>query len=320
MIIVTGGAGFIGSNIIAGLNARGRKDILVVDNMKNGQKMQNLADLDVTDYLDRDDFMRRIRSGDKIGEVEAVFHQGACSDTTEWDGKFMMQNNFEYSKELLHWCQKNDSQFLFASSASVYGIAKNGFTENRQCELPINIYGYSKFQFDQYVRSYTRKRSTQVVGLRYFNVYGPREAHKGTMSSTPYKFNNQIFLENECKLFAGSDGYGDGEQERDFIFVEDCVMVNLWFWENPDKSGIYNVGTGKARSFNDVARAVIGWHKEHRGVKGSIRYISFPENLKKSYQSFTKADLKALREIGFTGEFHDVETGVAKYLDWLNSR
>lgn len=319
MIIVTGGAGLIGSNIIAQLNARGITDILVVDHMKNGRKMRNLADLNTRDYLDREDFLNWIQAGHNFGKVEAVFHLGACSATTEWDGQFIMRNNFEYSKVLLHWCQAIGAQFLYASSASVYGLAENGFREDRACEKPINMYAYSKFQFDQYVRSLTGQLKHQVAGFRYFNVYGPREAHKGSMSSTPFHFNNQIIANGVCKLFAGTDGYSDGEQQRDFVFVEDAASVNLWFFDHPDKSGIFNLGTGRAQPFNDVAGAVVAWHKEHRAVIATMEYIPFPEHLIGAYQSYTQADISALRAAGYDGRFHSVEEGVNKYLNWLNA-
>jgi len=319
MIIVTGGAGLIGSNIVAALNARGIKDILVVDHLKNGRKMRNLADLDIRDYMDRDDFLQRVQAGYEFGAVRAVFHEGACSATTEWDGQFIMRNNFEYSKLLMHWCQSIGAQFMYASSASVYGLAENGFVENRVCEKPINMYAYSKFQFDQYMRSLQGTLKHQVVGLRYFNVYGPREAHKGAMSSTAFHFNTQMWAAGVAKLFAGTDGHGDGEQQRDFVFVEDCVAVNLWFLDHPEKSGIFNLGTGQAQTFNDVARAVIEWHKAHGKRDGRIEYVPFPDHLKGAYQSYTQADITALREAGYQGRFHTVEEGVRKYMDWLNA-
>ncbi len=319
MIIVTGGAGLIGSTIVAALNARGITDILIVDHMKNGRKMRNLADLNTRDYLDREDFMNRIQAGHDFGKVEAVFHLGACSATTEWDGQFIMRNNFEYSKTLLHWCQAVGAQYLYASSASVYGLAENGFKEERAAEKPINMYAYSKFQFDQYVRSLAGQLQQQVVGFRYFNVYGPREAHKGSMSSTPFHFNNQILANGVAKLFAGTEGYADGEQQRDFVFVEDAAAVNLWFLDHPEKSGIFNLGTGRAQPFNDVARAVVAWHKAHRQVEARIEYMPFPDHLKGAYQSYTQADIAALRAAGYTGRFHSVEEGVSKYLDWLNA-
>ena len=319
MIIVTGGAGFIGSNLVAQLNARDMNDILVVDHLKNGRKMRNLANLNIRDYLDREDFLSRVQAGHDFGKIEAVFHLGACSATTEWDGLFMMRNNFEYSKALLHWCQAIGAQYLYASSASVYGLAENGFREDRACEMPINMYAYSKFQFDQYVRSLVRQLKYQVVGFRYFNVYGPREAHKGLMSSTPFHFNNQILANGKCKLFTGTDGYTHGEQQRDFIFVEDVVKVNIWFLDHPDKSGIFNLGTGRAQSFNDVARSVVAWHKAHRCVDSHIEYVPFPDHLKGVYQSYTQADLARLSAAGYEGRFFSVEEGIAKYLDWLNA-
>lgn len=313
MIIVTGGAGFVGSNIIAQLNARGETNILVVDHLKNGRKMHNLADLDIYDYMDREDFIAAIKSGQSFGDVEAVFHQGACSATTEWDGQFIMRNNFEYSKDVLHWCQKIKARFFYASSASVYGMGENGFREERQCEHPINMYAYSKFQFDQYFRKVYTQLTSQVVGFRYFNVYGPRESHKGSMSSTPFHFNNQI-LKNGCaKLFAGIDGYENGEQQRDFVYVDDCVAVNLWFFDHPDKTGIFNLGTGRAQTFNDIVNAVIKFHG-----RGEIEYIDFPDHLKGAYQSYTQADISRLRQAGYDRPFHSVEEGVAKYLAWLN--
>ena len=314
MIIVTGGAGFIGSNIVEALNKRGETNILVVDNLTNGRKMRNLADLNILDYMDKDDFIENIKKGYNFGGIRAIFHEGACSSTTEWDGKFIMRNNFEYSKELLKWCQEMGAQYIYASSASVYGSGKIGFTEDRTCEHPINMYAYSKFQFDQYVRSIIKKTKYQIAGFRYFNVYGPRETHKGTMSSVAFHFNNQILANSKAKLFEGTGGYGNGEQRRDFIYVEDCADVNLWFLDNPGKSGIFNLGTGKARSFNDVANAVIKWHGS-----GEIEYIPFPDHLKGAYQSFTEADIAALRGMGYGKPFLSIEEGVKKYLDWLNN-
>jgi ADP-L-glycero-D-manno-heptose 6-epimerase len=319
MIVVTGGAGFIGSNIVCQLNARGITDILVVDHMKNGLKMRNLADLNIRDYLDREDFLNRIKASEDFGKIEAVFHLGACSATTEWDGQFIMRNNFEYSKVLLQWCQTIGAQYLYASSASVYGLAENGFLESRSCEKPINMYAYSKFQFDQYVRSLAGELKNQVVGLRYFNVYGPREMHKGPMASAPFHFNNQILSKGRCKLFSGTDGYANGEQMRDFVFVEDAVSVNLWFLDHPDKSGIFNLGTGRAQTFNNLARAVVAWHKSRKNViNDMIEYVPFPNHLKGAYQNYTQADISALRKTGYEGLFHSVEEGVYKYLNWLN--
>lgn len=318
MIIVTGGAGLIGSNVIEQLNQRGHTDVLVVDHLKNGQKMHNLADLHIRDYLDRDDFMARIQSGQDMGQVSAVFHLGACSATTEWDGQFMMRNNFEYSKQLLHWCQRVNASYIYASSASVYGLGKRGFSEQRDCERPINMYAYSKFQFDQYVRSLQGRLRHQVVGLRYFNVYGPREAHKGSMSSTAFHFNRQLHSEGVCRLFEGTDGYGNGEQLRDFVYVGDCAKVNLWFMDHAHVNGIFNLGTGHANSFNAVANAVLAWHQQQRQAHGRIEYIPFPEHLKGAYQSYTQADISALRRAGYHERFLNVDEGVNAYLDWLH--
>lgn len=318
MIIVTGGAGLIGSNVIEQLNQRGQTDVLVVDHLKNGQKMHNLADLHIRDYLDRDDFMARIQSGQDMGQVSAVFHLGACSATTEWDGQFMMRNNFEYSKQLLHWCQRVNASYIYASSASVYGLGKRGFSEQRDCERPINMYAYSKFQFDQYVRSLQGRLRHQVVGLRYFNVYGPREAHKGSMSSTAFHFNRQLHSDGVCRLFEGTDGYGNGEQLRDFVYVGDCAKVNLWFMDHAHVNGIFNLGTGHANSFNAVANAVLAWHQQQRQAHGRIEYIPFPEHLKGAYQSYTQADISALRRAGYHERFLNVDEGVNAYLDWLH--
>lgn len=312
MIIVTGGAGFIGSNIIKSLNAIGRKDILVVDNLTNGHKFVNLVDCEIQDYMDKDDFIEKIRQGHRFTPVEAVFHEGACSATTEWDGKYLMQNNYEYSKELLHFCLGQEIPYLYASSAATYGVTDT-FVESLEYEGPVNVYGYSKFQFDQYVRSIWSKINSQVVGFRYFNVYGPREQHKGSMASVAFHFNNQIKETGVCKLFEGSAGYGNGEQLRDFIYVEDVCAVKLWFMDNPDKSGIFNLGTGKAQAFNDVANAVIDWHG-----KGEIKYIPFPEHLKGAYQSYTEANIDKLRAAGYDKPFATVEQGTKQYLDWLN--
>jgi ADP-L-glycero-D-manno-heptose 6-epimerase len=312
MFIVTGGAGFIGSNLVKALNARGISDILVVDDLKDGTKFRNLADCDIVDYQDRHDFMRRIQAGFNFGQVEGLIHEGACSATTEWDGEFVMKNNFDYSKALLHWSQVNNAPFIYASSASVYGMGPV-FKEERPYERPLNMYAYSKFQFDQYIRRYRPVLNGQVVGLRYFNVYGPREQHKGSMASVAFHLHNQLRSGVDAvKLFEGTDGYANGEQVRDFIHVEDTVKVKLWLLDHPGVSGIFNVGTGRAQSFNDVARAVI----KHHG-RGHINYIPFPDHLKGRYQSYTQADIGALRAAGYSEAFLSVEDGVAKYLEWL---
>ncbi len=316
MIIVTGGAGFIGSNIVRGLNARGIDDILIVDDLTDGHKFRNIADLKIADYLDKDDFRSRIADGGAkaFASVDAVFHQGACSDTTEWDGRFMLDNNYECSKELMGWCAARKAPFLYASSAAVYGGVQ-GFAEDPACEAPINVYGYSKWLFDNHVRRHAGDLPMQVVGLRYFNVYGPREQHKGAMASVAYHLDGQVRETRTARLFEGSHGYGDGQQRRDFVHVDDAVAVNLFFLDNPALSGIYNCGTGKSQTFNDVALSVIEWHGG-----GSLEYIPFPEHLEGAYQAFTEADLTKLRDAGCDVAFRSVEDGVSAYLDALHGR
>lgn len=314
MIIVTGGAGMIGSNIVKALNAAGHNDILVVDNLKNGRKFKNLVDLDITDYMDRDDFLTQIMAGDDFGPIEAIFHEGACSATTEWDGKFMMLNNYEYSKELLHYSLEREIPFLYASSAATYGAQDKEFIEEREYEGALNVYGYSKQQFDNYVRRLWAdaeahgEKLSQITGFRYFNVYGPREQHKGSMASVAFHLNNQLLAGENAKLFDGSD-----EFKRDFIYVGDVCKVNLWFFEN-GVSGIFNCGTGKAETFGEVAKAVV----KHHG-KGTIENVPFPEHLKGAYQEYTQASLTKLRAAGCDVEFKSVADGVAEYLAEINA-
>lgn len=317
MIIVTGGAGFIGSNIVRGLNKLGYTDILIVDDLKDGTKFRNIVDCKIFDYIDRTDFIERIKAEEKFAEkIEVVYHEGACTSTTEWNGDYMMRNNYEYSKTLFHYCLGEHIPFIYASSAAIYGLNKET-TEVPEHEAPLNVYGYSKMQFDHYVQRYLPNPLSQVTGLRYFNVYGPREQHKGTMASVMFHFNNQIIKEGRVKLFGEYDGYAAGEQRRDFIHVDDIVAANLWLGvgQGKNKSGIYNVGTGKSESFNTVVREVIAWHK-----KGEIEYVPFPDHLRKAYQSFTEADITKLRKAGFTHEFKPISVGVKEYLDWLNGK
>ena len=311
MYIVTGGAGFIGSNLVQALADRGHDDVVVVDDLEDGHKFVNISDLPIADYFDKDDYIDRL--GDKAfaNSIKAVFHQGACSTTTEWNGRYMMKNNYAYSQALLHHCLEHATPYVYASSAAVYG-GSSTFVEDPRYENPLNVYGYSKLQFDRYVRRVAASPDSQVVGLRYFNVYGPREQHKGSMASVAFHFNKQILETGEARLFEGSGGYGNGEQLRDFVYVGDVCDVNLWFLDNPEVSGIYNTGTGRAQSFNDVANAVIKWHG-----KGKIRYVPFPDHLKGAYQSFTEADLTQLRASGCDVEFRPVEEGVPAYLDQL---
>jgi ADP-L-glycero-D-manno-heptose 6-epimerase len=314
VIIVTGAAGFIGSTLIRGLNDRGRRDVLAVDDLTDGRKFQNLVDCEILDLVDRDDFIEQVLWREDLGAVEAVFHQGACSNTMEWDGRFVLRVNYEYSKELFGFCAERGIPFIYASSAAVYGGSRE-FRVDPACERPLNMYGYSKLLFDRWLRQRWHELRSQVVGLRYFNVYGPRESHKGEMASVAYKQHLQLRDSDRVQLFEGTDGYANGEQRRDFVWVGDVIDVNLWFLDHPGASGIFNVGTGRAQSFNDVARAVIAFHG-----RGRIEYVPFPDALRGRYQSFTQADLTELRAVGYAGRFLPVEEGVPLYLKWIEGR
>ncbi|QWT46744.1 ADP-glyceromanno-heptose 6-epimerase [Azospira inquinata] len=328
-IIVTGAAGFIGSNLVKALNERGITDIIAVDNLTKADKFKNLVDCHIADYLDKNDFLERLMSGQFDGDVDAILHEGACSDTMETDGRYMMENNYRYSLALLDWCQDQEVQFLYASSAATYG-GSNVFKEERQYEAPLNVYGYSKFLFDQIVRKRLPEASSQIAGFRYFNVYGPRESHKGRMASVAFHHFNQYQAEGKVKLFEGCDGYDNGEQQRDFVYVGDVAKVNLFFLDHPEKSGIFNLGTGRAQSFNDVAEATVNSCRALEGKpalgleqlreQGLVEYIPFPEALKGKYQSFTQADLTKLRAAGYDAPFHTVAQGVGEYVQFLNRR
>ncbi|QEY26821.1 ADP-glyceromanno-heptose 6-epimerase [Neisseria zalophi] len=327
-IIVTGAAGFIGSNIVKALNERGITDIVAVDNLTRGEKFKNLAECEIAHYLDKHEFIRQVREHIlPFDEIEAVFHDGACSDTMEHNGLYMMENNYQYSLDLLDWCQDERIPFLYASSAAVYGKGEI-FREERELEKPLNVYGYSKFLFDQVVRRRMAAGLTaQVAGFRYFNVYGPHEQHKGRMASVAFHHFNQYRTQGYVNLFGENDGYGKGEQTRDFVSVEDVVKVNLFFLDNPDKSGIFNLGTGRSQPFNDLAAATVNACRVAKGeaamslqelVKEElIRYIPFPDALKGKYQSFTEADISRLREAGYQDAFFDVDEGVSRYVHWL---
>ncbi|HET9734218.1 MAG TPA: ADP-glyceromanno-heptose 6-epimerase [Burkholderiales bacterium] len=319
MHVVTGAAGFIGSRLVAALNRQGITEILAVDNLEKADKFRNLVGCEIEDYIDKREFLARLEAGEFDGAVDAVLHQGACSDTMATDGRYVMDNNYAYSRALLDWCHEEEVPFLYASSAAVYGAGKNGFRVARECEGPLNVYGYSKFLFDQLVRRRLAGRAAQIVGLRYFNVYGPNEQHKGRMASVAFHAFHQFRAEGRVKLFVGSGGYGDGEQRRDFIHVDDVVAVNLHFLEHPALSGIWNCGTGRAQSFNEVAAAVInaarGTHATPAELAAQklIEYIPFPPQLAPKYQSYTEADMAPLRETGFAQEFLSVQQGVAAY-------
>jgi ADP-L-glycero-D-manno-heptose 6-epimerase len=334
-IVVTGAAGFIGSNIIKGLNASGIDDIIAVDDLKQGDKFRNLATLRIADYVDADTFYDAFASG-SYGQIEAVFHEGACSDTMELDGKYMMANNYTLSCDLFQACQKRGARLLYASSAATYG-GSDTFREEPAFEHPLNVYGYSKLLFDQRMRRecglhFQRTKAgktNQVVGFRYFNVYGPQEQHKGRMASVAFHQFNQFRADGKVKLFGEYGGYPAGGQMRDFIFIDDVVAVNLWFFDHPGESGIYNLGTGRAQPFNDIAVSVVNTLREQRGEValsleqavsgGFIEYIVFPDALRGKYQSYTQADLNALRSTGCDHAFASVQEGVRKYVQALSA-
>jgi ADP-L-glycero-D-manno-heptose 6-epimerase len=324
--VVTGAAGFIGANLVKALNQRGIDNIIAVDNLKRADKFRNLVDCEISDYIDKHEFLQMVEEGHLDGAVEAILHQGACSDTMEHDGHYMMANNYRYSVSLLDFCLDQEVSLLYASSASVYG-GGSVFKELREFESPLNVYGYSKFLFDQVVRRRLPDAASQVAGFRYFNVYGPREQHKGRMASVAFHLFNQYRAEKKVRLFEGADGYGNGEQRRDFVFIDDVVKVNMHFLEHQEAFGVYNLGTGRAQSFNDVAVATINACRAAEGqsalalaeltAQGLIEYIAFPEALKGKYQSYTQADLDNLRAAGYAAEFATVAQGVARYVENL---
>ncbi|MBS1098477.1 ADP-glyceromanno-heptose 6-epimerase [Gluconobacter sphaericus] len=321
-IIVTGAAGFVGSNIVRGLNARGYTNIIAVDNLAKAEKFHNLVDLQISDYVDKTTFYESFTAG-KFGPVDAIFHEGACSDTMEHDGRYMLANNYATSKMLLDTCASTGVRLLYASSAATYG-GSSEFIENPRFERPLNVYGYSKLLFDQVVRQSLPRIRSQVAGFRYFNVYGPHEQHKGRMASVAYHHFNQFRADGKVKLFGAYEGYGPGQQLRDFVYVDDVVAVNLWFFDNPGHSGVFNLGSGRAQAFNDVAHAVVNSLRsaqdqsaltlEQMVSDGIVEYIDFPQALIGKYQSFTQADLTCLRATGCDHIFADVATGVSSYV------
>ncbi|MCO5398308.1 ADP-glyceromanno-heptose 6-epimerase [Ralstonia soli] len=324
-IIVTGAAGFIGANIVKGLNARGETDIIAVDNLTRADKFKNIVDCQISDYLDKTEFVERFARGE-FGKVRAIFHEGACSDTMETDGRYMMENNYRYSLAVMRACLDQGVQFLYASSAATYGASET-FREEPEFERPLNVYGYSKLLFDQVVRRVMPTALSQIVGFRYFNVYGPREQHKGRMASVAFHNFNQFRSEGTVKLFGEYNGYPQGGQMRDFVSVEDVVKVNLFFFDNPDKSGIFNLGTGRAQPFNDIATTVVNTLRgaegkpvlstEELAQEGLIEYVKFPDALRGKYQCFTQADQSRLRAAGYTAPFLTVQEGVERYCQWL---
>ena len=327
-VIVTGAAGMIGSNLVHGLNAIGVDDVIAVDDLTDGPKYRNLLGAKIADYFDKDDFYSRFARGD-FGQIDAVFHQGACSDTMEHNGRFMLENNYRCSKDLLDACRTRGTRLLYASSAATYGGSAS-FREEPQYEQPLNVYGYSKLLFDNVVRRMLPFAAHQVVGFRYFNVYGPREQHKARMASVAFHHYQQFTQTGKVQLFGEYGGYAAGEQSRDFVSVDDVVAVNLWFLQNPGKSGIFNLGTGRAQPFNDIAVATLNAVRGLNGEtqlpldelvrRGLVEYIEFPPALVGKYQCFTQADLTRLRASGCPHEFADVGSGVQRYVEWLAAR
>jgi ADP-L-glycero-D-manno-heptose 6-epimerase len=318
MIIVTGGAGFIGSNLVHALNQIGERDILVVDNLAPapnlaGPKFVNLWGAQYADYMDKQEFREKLALGefDDV-DIRAILHQGACSNTLEDDGRYMMDNNFTYSKELLRFAAGNGIPFVYASTAAVYGLSEN-FAPIAENERPLNVYGYSKLVFDNFVRREFAEETIEstVVGLRYFNVYGPREQHKGRMASVMHHFTRQLRETGAIRMFQGSGGYADGEQRRDFVFVKDLCRINLFFAgllpDSPKEpvQAVVNAGTGEARTFKAVAEALMKVHGP-----GGIEFISFPGDLRDRYQHFTEADIAGLREAGYQERFTSLEDGI----------
>ena len=324
-VAVTGAAGMIGANLVHGLNAMGIDDVIAVDDLTDGPKYRNLLGARLSDYFDKRDFYTRFAKGE-FGRLDAVFHEGACSDTMEHDGRYMMDTNYRCSKELLDACQAQGTPLLYASSAATYGGSAS-FREEPEFEQPLNVYGYSKLLFDNVVRRMLPASRAQVVGFRYFNVYGPREQHKGRMASVAFHHANQLRETGKVRLFGEYGGYAPGQQSRDFVFVDDVVAVNLWFLAHPECSGVFNLGTGQAQPFNDVAVAVVNAERARRGEaalpldalvrQGLIEYIEFPAALLGKYQSYTQADLTRLRATGCSHAFADVAAGVQAYTDWL---
>ena len=327
-VVVTGAAGMIGSNLVLGLNKIGIDDVIAVDDLTDGPKYRNLLGASISDYFDKSEFYTRFAKGE-LGRIDAVLHQGACSDTMEHNGRFMLDTNYRCSKDLLDACQAQGTRLLYASSAATYGGSAS-FREEPEFERPLNVYGYSKLLFDNVVRRMLATAKTQVAGFRYFNVYGPREQHKARMASVAFHHFNQFRETGKVKLFGEYGGYAPGEQSRDFVFVDDVVAVNLWFLQNPGKSGIFNLGTGRAQPFNDVAVATVNAARILKGElalsqselvkQGLIEYIEFPQALVGKYQSFTQADLTRLRAAGCSHAFADVSTGVSSYVHWLASQ
>jgi ADP-L-glycero-D-manno-heptose 6-epimerase len=311
MIIITGGAGFIGSCLLADLNAAGFKDVVIVDQLGTGEKWRNLVGKQYSDFLAKDDFRELFNSTTDLGEVNTVFHLGACSSTTEKDADYLMDNNYRYSKELFLWARDVGARFIYASSGATYGDGSLGYDDTElNKNKPLNMYGYSKQLFDEWL--ILNNFESEVAGIKFFNVYGPNEYHKGEMASVVYKQFASVHGGSALKLFRSfKEGYKDGEQKRDFIYVKDCIKVLRFFQDNPDKNGIFNLGSGKARSWNDLAAALFSATKK----KENIQYVDMPTELLGKYQYFTEANVGKLRASGYTEEFYSLERGVNDYVE-----
>ncbi len=312
MLVVTGGGGFVGSHLTRSLVDDGR-DVMLVDDWDIGAKLPNIADVDVADFVGKDEFVSAFEGRSaSVDDVEAVFHEGAITDTTVTDGPSMLSNNFGYGKRLLDECQRRRIPFIYASSAAVYGTSR-ATEEDAGHENPLNLYAYSKLMLDRYVRKKLPNATGQIVGLRYFNVYGPREAHKGKMASLVHQLHGQLVESGRVRLFGESHGVGPGEQRRDFVHVDDVVGVNRFFLEHPGVCGVFNVGTGRSRTFNELAQAVLDFHG-----RGKLEYLPFPSALGDRYQAFTEANITALRAAGYPSPFIPLEDGVKRTLKWFS--
>jgi len=312
MIIVTGGAGFIGSAIIAALNKRGIDNIVVVDELGSDLRWKNLVNLSFADYINKDDFLELVLEDDFHQDIKTVLHLGACSSTTETDATFLMQNNFQYTKLLATWAFEHDIRFIYASSAATYGDGSKGFIDDEEKldELrPLNMYGYSKHLFDLWARRHGLLK--EIAGLKYFNVFGPNEYHKADMRSFVLKAYEQIQADGKVRLFKSHNpDYADGQYKRDFLYVKDAVDMTLFFMDNPNVNGIFNIGAGSARTWNDMVTAVFAALDK----KPNIEFIEMPENLLKQYQYFTQADMTKLTKAGCDIQLTSLESAVTDYV------
>jgi len=312
MIVITGGAGFIGSALIWGLNKRGFSNILVVDSLGNTNKWKNLVGLKFADYMDKNEFITKLEQGNLTRDIEGIIHMGACADTTQKDADFLLSNNYEYSKHLAGWCIENHKRFIYASSAATYGDGRERFSDDHSILprlRPLNIYGYSKHLFDLW--ALRNGYLDRIAGLKYFNVFGPNEYHKGEMRSVAHKAFEQIKTTGKVRLFKSyRPEFKDGWQMRDFIYIKDVVEITLFVFDNPDANGIINVGTGNARSFYDLALAIF----RSLNLEPNIEYIDMPEHIRAHYQYFTQADVGKLHSLGYRKETYSLEESIDDYV------